>query len=66
MFFTPIDVYGKAGRTVIRNIKVVDTTPPVLTMGNPNVLREVGAKFYDPYYTVSDNYRPSNQIKVVR
>ena len=45
-------------------IKVVDTTPPEITLEGKNVTILIGEKFNDPGYKVTDNYETDLQDKV--
>jgi len=64
VFFTPIDTNGSAGITTIRNVQVVDTIPPTLTLNEGLIIREIGNKFLDHSYTLSDNYWGVSNISV--
>ena len=47
-----------------RHIKVVDNTPPTITLKGKNVTILVNEKYTDPGYTVTDNYDTNLEDKV--
>ena len=51
------DTSGNAAATQARTVRVVDDTPPVITLaGQTNMTISVGATYTDPGYTATDNY----------
>ena len=51
------DSSGNAAETQSRTVRVVDTTPPVITLsGQANTTVQVGSAFTEPGYTATDDY----------
>lgn len=60
------DAAGNKAVQVVRTIKVVDTTPPAITLnGNASVAIEVGGEYADAGATAADNYDANLTSKIV-
>ncbi len=55
--YTVSDSSGNAAEQKTRTVRVVDTTPPVITLrGRDSMKLKVGTPFVEPGFTASDNY----------
>ena len=56
--------YKKVSKTIIRNIKVVDKTAPIITLVGENINVIIGQEYQEPGYSVLDNYDGDITVKV--
>ncbi len=62
--YNAIDNAGNRADEVVRTVRVVDTTKPVVTLiGSSTVRVKQGETYTEPGMNVSDNYDSSNQIQ---
>jgi len=62
--YNAIDNAGNRAEEVVRTVRVVDTTRPVVTLNGSSTVRiRVGEIYTDPGITVSDNYDDTSRIQ---
>jgi hypothetical protein len=62
--YNAIDNAGNRAEEVVRTVRVVDTTRPVVTLNGSSTIRvKVGDTYTEPGMNVSDNYDSANQIQ---
>jgi uncharacterized repeat protein (TIGR02543 family) len=62
--YNAIDNAGNRADEVVRTVRVVDTTKPVVTLNGSSTIRvKVGDTYIEPGINVSDNYDSASQIQ---